>query len=81
MSDHFCSTCNRLRLTADGKLRSCLLNESEIDLQEALDRKCSDDELGRLIGRAISLKPEKHDLDCSDRHLKKCHRDMSDIGG
>lgn len=81
VSDHFCATCNRLRLTADGKLRACLLNEAEIDLKEALDRRCSDDELAELIARAILLKPEKHDLDCSDRHLKKCHRDMSDIGG
>lgn len=81
VSDHFCSTCNRLRLTADGKLRSCLLNESEIDLKEALARKCSDDELKGLIRQAIMLKPEKHDIDCSDRHLKKCHRAMSDIGG
>lgn len=81
VSDHFCSTCNRLRLTADGKLRACLLNESEVDLKEALSRKCSATELADLIGRAISLKPEKHDLDCTDRHLKKCYRDMSDIGG
>jgi cyclic pyranopterin phosphate synthase len=81
VSDHFCSTCNRLRLTADGKLRACLLNDSELDLKEALDRKCSDAELAGLIRQAILLKPEKHDLDCSDRHLKKCHRDMSDIGG
>lgn len=81
VSDHFCSTCNRLRLTADGKLRVCLLNEMEVDLKEALNRKCSDDELAELIRRAILLKPQKHDLDCTDRHLKKCHRDMSDIGG
>lgn len=81
VSDHFCSTCNRLRLTADGKLRACLLNESEIDLKEALSRKCGDAQLAQLISRAILLKPEKHDLDCTDRHLKKCHRDMSDIGG
>ncbi len=81
VSDHFCATCNRLRLTADGKLRACLLNETEIDLKPALIRSCSDDELAGLIRQAILLKPQKHDLDCSDRHLKKCHRDMSDIGG
>lgn len=81
VSDHFCSTCNRLRLTADGKLRACLLNESEVDLKKALARNCSDEELAGLIGRAIMLKPEKHDLDCTDRNLKKCYRDMSDIGG
>lgn len=81
VSDHFCSTCNRLRLTADGKLRACLLKEAEIDLSAALNRHCDDDELAGLIRQAILLKPEKHDLDCTDRHLKKCHRDMSDIGG
>ena len=81
VSDHFCSTCNRLRLTADGKLRACLLNESEVDLKEALARNCSNEELAGLIDRAIMLKPEKHDLDCTDRNLKKCYRDMSDIGG
>lgn len=81
VSDHFCSTCNRLRLTADGKLRACLLKDEEIDLKSALCRQCDDDELMALIRQAILLKPEKHDLDCTDRHLKKCHRDMSDIGG
>jgi len=81
VSDHFCSTCNRLRLTADGKLRACLLKDEEIDLRAALARHCDDDELAGLIRQAILLKPEKHDLDCTDRHLKKCHRDMSDIGG
>lgn len=81
VSDHFCSTCNRLRLTADGKLRACLLNDVEIDLRNALSRHCDDDELAGLIREAILLKPQRHDLDCTDRHLKKCHRDMSDIGG
>ena len=81
VSDHFCSTCNRLRLTADGKLRACLLNEAEVDLKEALAQNCSDERLAGLIGRAIMLKPQKHDLDCTDRNLKKCTRDMSDIGG
>ncbi len=81
VSDHFCATCNRLRLMADGKLRACLLKDEEVDVKAALRQNCSDDELDALIRRAIRLKPERHDLDCSDRHLKKCHRDMSDIGG
>jgi cyclic pyranopterin phosphate synthase len=81
VSSHFCSTCNRLRLTADGRLRLCLLKEEEIDLKKSLSEKCSDAELERLIREAILLKPKHHDLDCSDRHLKKCHRDMSEIGG
>jgi len=81
VSDHFCATCNRLRLMADGKLRACLLKEEEVDLKAALERRCSDEELDELIRKAVRFKPEKHDLDCTDRHLKKCHRDMSDIGG
>ena len=81
VSGHFCETCNRLRLTADGKLRACLLKDEEIDLKAALNRNCRDDELAGLIRQAIQLKPEKHNLDCSDRNLKKCLRDMSDIGG
>lgn len=81
VSSHFCSTCNRLRLTADGRLRACLLKEEEIDLKKALAENCSDTVLESLIREAISLKPKHHDLDCSDRHLKKCHRDMSEIGG
>lgn len=81
VSSHFCSTCNRLRLTADGRLRACLLKEEEIDLKKALSENCSDAVLERLIRETILLKPKHHDLDCSDRHLKKCHRDMSEIGG
>jgi cyclic pyranopterin phosphate synthase len=81
VSEHFCATCNRLRLTADGKLRACLLKDVEIDLRDALRRQCGDEELARLIRLAILSKPAGHDLDCTDRSLKKCHRDMSGIGG
>jgi cyclic pyranopterin phosphate synthase len=81
VSDHFCSTCNRLRLTSDGKLRVCLLNEDEIDLKKALRENCSDTELEKLIRGAILLKPKQHDLICTEMHLKKCYRNMSAIGG
>ncbi|MGD0021030.1 MAG: GTP 3',8-cyclase MoaA [Smithellaceae bacterium] len=81
ISSHFCATCNRLRLTAEGKLRSCLFNEDEIDLKKALRENCSDAELERYIRKAVLLKPKQHDLACTGNHLKKCHRDMSAIGG
>lgn len=81
VSSHFCSTCNRLRLTADGKLRVCLLKDEEIDLRKALRENCSDAELEKLIREAILLKPKQHDLACTEKHLKKCHRNMSTIGG
>lgn len=81
VSEHFCSTCNRLRLTSDGKLRACLLNEAEIDLKKALRENCSDAELEKLIWDAVLLKPKKHDVVCTDNTLKKCSRVMSEIGG
>ena len=81
VSSHFCSTCNRLRLTAEGKLRVCLLKEEEIDLIKVLRENCTDTELEKLIREAILLKPEQHDMVCTERHLKKCHRNMSTIGG
>lgn len=81
VSEHFCATCNRLRLTSDGKLRACLLNEAEIDLKKALRENCSDEELEKLIWDAVLLKPKKHDVVCTDNSLKKCSRIMSEIGG
>jgi cyclic pyranopterin phosphate synthase len=81
VSDHFCSTCNRLRLTSDGKLRVCLLKEAEVDLKKALRENCSDAELEKLIRDAVLLKPKEHDIVCTDNSLKKCYRNMSEIGG
>jgi cyclic pyranopterin phosphate synthase len=81
VSDHFCSTCNRLRLTSDGKLRVCLLKEDEVDLKKALRENCSDTELAKLIHDAILLKPKQHDLICTENAIKKCARNMSEIGG
>ena len=81
VSDHFCSTCNRLRLTSDGKLRVCLLNEAEIDFKKALRNNCSDVELEKLIWDAVLLKPKEHEVVCIDNSLKKCSRIMSEIGG
>jgi cyclic pyranopterin phosphate synthase len=81
VSDHFCATCNRLRLTSDGKLRVCLLNEAEVDLKKALRENCSDEELEKLIGDAVLLKPKKHEVVCTEKSLKKCYRNMSEIGG
>lgn len=81
LSGHFCATCNRLRLTADGKIRSCLLRDEEFDLKKLLRQNCSDAELKKFIRDVIALKPKEHDINCSPGHLKKCQRDMSEIGG
>jgi cyclic pyranopterin phosphate synthase len=62
VTEHFCIQCNRLRLTADGKLRPCLLNDDEIDLKEPLRSGASLEELKILISKAIASKPKGHRL-------------------
>ena len=62
VTEHFCYQCNRLRLTADGKLRPCLLSDEEIDLREPLRRGASDAEMKKLIEEAIARKPLGHHL-------------------
>lgn len=60
MSDHFCSTCNRLRLTADGQIKVCLFDPNEVSLRDAMREGSSDKELINKISLAISGKKAKH---------------------
>jgi GTP 3',8-cyclase len=62
ISEHFCFSCNRLRLTADGKLRPCLMSETMIDLREPLRSGISSDKLKDLIKQAVNAKPLGHHL-------------------
>ena len=73
----FCATCNRIRLTADGKLRPCLLSPVEIDVRGALRAGASDDEIRRLIVEGIERKPFAHGVVSDVPH----DREMSQIGG
>jgi cyclic pyranopterin phosphate synthase len=75
----FCSRCNRMRLTPDGKLRPCLLGEDEIDLKMPLRNNASLEELKQLILKAVASKPEHHHLEGGNTGLVK--RKMSQIGG
>lgn len=79
LSNHFCSTCNRLRLTADGKLRTCLFFDDETDLRTPLRQGCSNTELQDIITQAILSKPRGHKI--LEPSFKKCLRGMSAIGG
>lgn len=63
VSEHFCFACNRLRLTADGKLRPCLLSEYEVDLKQPLRRGISSAGLKQLIEKAVANKPRRHHLE------------------
>ena len=86
ISNHFCNECNRLRLTADGKLRPCLFSETEIDLKPALRGGSADDEIERLIKLSIEVKPEGHNigpqkLSSLIKNREYCKKPMSRIGG
>lgn len=60
MSEHFCGTCNRLRITADGNLKVCLHGNAEVSLRDAIRAGMEDDELSELIGQAVGRKKKQH---------------------
>jgi cyclic pyranopterin phosphate synthase len=78
VSDHFCQACNRLRLTADGTLRPCLLSDREIDLKPALRAGAGLEEIKGMLAQAIRAKPPSHHL---DRAQSPRDRAMAQIGG
>lgn len=78
ISDHFCGKCNRMRLTADGRFKPCLLSNKEIDIKGPLRKGISDDGIAELFFQAVSAKPEGHSLE-SEKY--DSYRRMSQIGG
>ncbi len=78
VSEHFCAICNRLRLTADGKLRPCLLAVNELDLRAPLRQGADDAEIQALLLAAVRAKPDGHHL--ADR-AEVQGRAMAQIGG
>jgi len=81
ITKHFCGTCRRLRLTADGKIRPCLLSDTEIDIKAPLRSGCTDQELERLLRLALEVKPERHYLNDRGPETACFQRTMSKIGG
>lgn len=78
ISEHFCYECNRLRLTADGQLRPCLLSDQEIDLRTPLREGAGPARIKELILQGINCKPTHHRI---DEHRSPQRRTMSEIGG
>jgi cyclic pyranopterin phosphate synthase len=78
MTEHFCHSCNRLRLTADGQLRPCLLDDDEVNLKEALRNGASTGRLRELIQKAVAIKRERHHL---NEGAGPPERPMRQIGG
>jgi cyclic pyranopterin phosphate synthase len=79
LSDPFCSDCNRIRLTADGQLRTCLFSLNETDLREPLRSGADDDEIVQIIRDAVFKKELKHHVN-DDGYIQP-QRPMSSIGG
>src|SRR5438270_3545176 len=74
---HFCESCNKLRLTCDGKLRPCLGSYLEFDIMKPLRAGASDDELRQFFMNVVDRKPEQHDF----RNNYQPDRKMIAIGG
>ncbi|XP_054469784.1 molybdenum cofactor biosynthesis protein 1 isoform X2 [Anoplopoma fimbria] len=69
MSEHFCGSCNRLRITADGNLKVCLFGNTEVSLRDVLRSGASDEELLQIIGAAVGRKKKQHAGTTSQRPL------------
>jgi len=79
VSAPFCDTCNRIRLTADGKLRTCLFSLNEHDILGPMRAGASDEQVAALLRAAVSTKELKHHI--TDGLFVKPQRTMSQIGG
>lgn len=79
VSQHFCGECNRLRITADGRVRPCLFSNAEVDLRQGLRSGHSDEQLAASLLLAVADKPEGHCIG-SDAFIPVDRR-MQGIGG
>ena len=84
MSEHFCGTCNRLRLTADGQLKVCLFGKTEVSLRDLLRQGSSDELLQKVIHYSVQRKNFKlgghKDMEDINAHATE-NRPMTLIGG
>ncbi|SMN00590.1 Molybdenum cofactor biosynthesis protein MoaA [uncultured Candidatus Thioglobus sp.] len=79
VSNNFCASCNRVRLTAKGRLILCLGQQNSVSLRDALRSGMSDDEIKTLIVNAINNKPERHEFDTKIDNINMAQ--MVEIGG
>ena len=79
VSEPFCGDCNRIRLTAEGTLRTCLFSLHETDLREPLRSGASDEEIEEIVRDAVWRKELKHHV--GEQGFRQPPRSMSRIGG
>ena len=78
VSEPYCGTCNRMRLTADGRFHLCLLNDDELDVKKAIRSGGGVDAVAEILLKAVRGKPTGHAL---DRGISTERRDMYQVGG
>jgi cyclic pyranopterin phosphate synthase len=74
----YCGTCNRMRLTSDGKFHLCLLHDDELDVRAALRSGAGEEKIGAILVRAVTAKPTGHQLQSG---ISTEDRNMYQIGG
>jgi cyclic pyranopterin phosphate synthase len=79
VSEPFCSSCDRIRLTADGQLRTCLFATQETDLRSVIRSGANDETVAHILRQAVWHKELKHSI--GDKQFKRANRSMSMIGG
>ncbi len=79
MSEPFCGSCNRLRLTADGSIKSCLFHPAEVSIRAALRSAARDEEILSLVESALAQKPAAHPP--AEQLQEEANRSMIEIGG
>ena len=79
MTESFCSSCNRLRLTADGSVKSCLFFPAEVNLRDRLRAGATDAEIEEMIMYSLMQKPEAHPP--AEEIASQLNRSMIEIGG
>lgn len=81
LTNNFCASCNRIRVTATGQLFACLGGEEQVDLRAALRSDDPDAQLGLALNEAMRIKPEKHDFRIAKGASPAHSRHMSVTGG
>ena len=79
--EKFCNTCNRIRLTSEGFLKTCLQYDNGVELKTILRGGGTDEDLRRAIGQALAEKPKGHSFEKKTEFTDREHRGMSQIGG
>ncbi len=79
LSHDYCERCNRVRLTADGRLRLCLFGDHHIDLRTPLRAGATDEDIANILRSAMTIKPERHHLKLGEASSRM--RAFSEIGG